>query len=178
MPGMEVPIFKIRRAIGFLQRSGENDYASAVWDLLDNYIAVNPEVLNVKYATETKINLDRPSVSTSPSDSFGNFGDPIQDVTAVGTPEPGWGAHAKDRPKAPTSGCAASSFHPGMADCPNLASGYLVRVNTKSKLNDSYPMCRNHGEMFEREKYVEWVQTFFGDEETPLSTGGTIKRFT
>lgn len=60
------------------------------------------------------------------------------------------------------TGCAVSAFHTAAQPCEHPAWGYLAMVDG----SNSYPMCCEHGEMFNRPGYADWVQTFFGDENS------------
>lgn len=139
----EIDVEKVRSAILSLQANGKHEFASIVWDLLDNYVSqkLRPTVRrqdgvqtahdHVKAAKE----IVRSLRGASSSSAFAN---------------------------APL--CQISRYNPSEAHCENTAIGSLNAHDNSS----SWLACGKHGELYGSscEDRVDWVQTFFGDENS------------
>lgn len=132
-----VDIEKVRAAILSLQSNMKAEYAQEVWNLLDWYVS-QPAQPIVFPATPPAITFP-PGVRSAR------------------------GASAWDHlPK-----CQISRFNAAEQHCPRHAVGALnAHANNKS-----WKVCAEHGEKYDGDNpdspyAVDWVQTFFGDENS------------
>ena len=61
--------------------------------------------------------------------------------------------------------CKARNWNSRLGTCASPVAGYVVAVSGVH-MQSSVPVCKFHGERISSEDAVDWVQTFFGDEDT------------
>lgn len=143
---------KVRTAIAGLQSAGQQESAQIVWDLLDAYLQ-----MCVQAAPRPIVN-SAADECTDPREENGCPWEDHEHVKAAKEIVKSLrGASAQDGlPK-----CAVAECVGGDA-CTAPAIGHLVQVKT----GRSYPMCDTHGGNLNSPGYADWVQTFFGDEDS------------
>lgn len=148
----EIDVEKVRAAILSLQANGKHEFASVVWDLLDNYVSQKP----------------RPIVMRQDGVQLAH--DHVKAAKEIVRSLRGASALAS----APL--CQISRYNPSEAHCENPAIGSLNAHDNSS----SWLACGKHGELYGSscEDRVDWVQTFFGDENTAADVAEHQARMT
>jgi hypothetical protein len=151
----EIDVEKVRSAILSLQANGKHEFASIVWDLLDNYVSQKP----------------RPIVMRQ--DGVQAAHDHVKAAKEIVRSLRGASAFAN----APL--CQISRFNAAEQHCESLAAGSL---NAHAN-NQSWMVCAKHGEMYDDDREdspyaVDWVQTFFGDENSAADVAEYQARMT
>lgn len=151
----DVDIDKVRAAILSLQSNMKAEYAQEVWNLLDWYVSQPAQPI-----------VFHPTTTALEDALAGGFG-PVSPVyvdkvlAKARTERASRGASAWDHlPK-----CQVSRYNPAESHCPNAATGAL-NAHTNDK---SWKVCATHGELYgsaNSEHAVDWIQLFFGDENS------------
>ena len=134
----EIDVEKVRSAILSLQANGKHEFASIVWDLLDNYVSQKPQPIEfLRQSVEDR--AERRGASAF-----------------AGLPK-----------------CQVTRYMGGVPRCTDPAVGHL---NTQK--GNSYLMCAAHGKAMDLTDGADWVQTFFGDENTAADVAEYQARMT
>jgi hypothetical protein len=146
----EIDVEKVRAAILSLQSNGKTEYASVVWDLLDNYVSQKPKPIVMR------------------QDGINAAHDHVKAAKAIVKSLRGASAFSG------LPFCRAHEYDSvNVGDCNEYAIGTL---NTEKF---SYPMCRSHGEGYDDSAHgADWVQTFFGDENSAMDVAEYQSRMT
>jgi hypothetical protein len=144
-----VDIQKVRTAILSLQNSGAKESAQAVWDLLDNYISQRPQPITFRR---------------------GETGEGLKSwlTTLQASAEASRGASAASAfPK-----CRVTHWDSETPLCSRPAYGHMTNED-----GISVSVCLTHGHYFDGRNGGEFVQTFFGDENSAADVAEHAARY-